>query len=320
MNPTTTPILFLIFNRPSHTKKVFDAIKIQKPKTLFIAADGPRKDRPGEFEKCELVKKNVLDAIDWDCDVKLLFRTENLGCGKAVYGAINWFFENVEEGIILEDDCVPGNSFFYFCEELLNRYRDTEQIMHINGTRFQHTSNFGNKSYYFSNYIHPYGWATWRRAWQKYQFDIPVETSEEFKIILKQKFPDVLERHLWETSFLGMAQNKIDTWDTQWNYSIYKSSGFAITPVLNLVSNIGFDDEATHTNEYTVGIADLSINTIDAIVHPQKIAVSKPADRHTYKKHYELKITLFNKLKFKIGKVLPFVKTAYLRLFLKKDF
>ena len=137
MNTFSTPILFLIFNRPDVTKCVFEEIRKQKPQYLYLAADGPRANKPGEYEKCILAREVVLEGIDWNCELKTLYRDENLGCGKAVSEAITWFFEHVEEGIILEDDCLPNNSFFTFCSELLDRFRTTDKIMHISGNNFQ---------------------------------------------------------------------------------------------------------------------------------------------------------------------------------------
>ena len=170
MKTFETPILFLIFNRPDETKKVFERIKKIKPKFLYIAADGSRKDREGETELCERVKK-VVEIIDWDCEIQRLYRKENLGCKEAVSKGIIWFFENVEQGIILEDDCLPDISFFTYCEELLNRYKDDDRIISIGGTNLGH--KFRNKnSYSFSRFMNMWGWATWRRVAQKIDYNL----------------------------------------------------------------------------------------------------------------------------------------------------
>ena len=142
----TTPVLFLVFNRPEKTQKVFEQIKILKPKYFYVAADGPRKSKPEEFQKCDEVRK-IVGAIDWDCEPKYLLRNENLGCSKAVVSAIDWFFQNEENGIILEDDCLPDYSFFTYCSELLDKYKDQNQIMMISGSNMGHTS--GDYSYFF---------------------------------------------------------------------------------------------------------------------------------------------------------------------------
>src|SRR4030042_6453503 len=150
----TTPVLFLIFNRPDTTEKVFDEIRKAKPKKLFVAADGPRQDKQGEKEKVGRARQIVIDGIDWDCEIKTLFRDKNLGCKVAVSSAINWFFENEEMGIILEDDCLPHQSFFRFCGELLEKYKDDERIMVISGENLLFGRKRTNYSYYFSRYYH----------------------------------------------------------------------------------------------------------------------------------------------------------------------
>lgn len=312
MSQFSKPILLLIFNRPDCTRQVIEAISLQKPQKLYIAADGPRKDRTGETEKCEITRRVALQAIDWDCEVKTLFRDENLGCGKAVYQAIDWFFEHNEDGIILEDDCLPGDSFFNYCEELLNKYKDIEEVMHINGSRFQDNKTYGYSSYYFTNYFIPYGWATWRRAWKNFSYNIPSDLGEQFKKNIKKKFPGIIERYDWHRVFMAQARHEVDTWDTQWYFSIYNRGGIGITPVVNLVSNIGFREDATHTVDVVPGIANLPINQLQAITHPKKILVSKAADKYTYEHYYALKLSAFAKFKFRLGKLLPWVKNAFL--------
>lgn len=163
---------FLIFNRPSITQNVFDQIKKIKPLFLFVAADGPRQEIEDDKINCELTK-DIIKQIDWDCKLKTLYREENLGCGFAVSSAISWFFEHVEEGIVLEDDCLPEISFFQFCSELLTLYKEDEKIYIISGTNMQNGINRGNGSYFFSNYPITWGWASWKRAWNYFNHDIP---------------------------------------------------------------------------------------------------------------------------------------------------
>lgn len=240
-----TPILFLIFNRPDTTQRVFDVIRQVKPKQLFIAADGPRIYKEGEAKKCEDTR-NIIKQIDWDCEVKTLFRDENLGCGKAVSGAITWFFENVEEGIILEDDCLPALSFFEFCQEMLEKYREDTRIMMISGFNKQNKWNSDKYDYFFSNLGSIWGWATWRRSWVFY--DIKMESLD---VVLKSN----LLKHLLgykngkirETQFLMVKYMKIDTWDYQWSFCRNINSGMSCVPSKNLVENIGFGINSTHT-------------------------------------------------------------------------
>lgn len=243
-----TPVLFLIFNRPDLTQQVFSVIRQVKPKHLFIAADGPRIGKSGEQELCIETRELVLGMIDWDCEIKTLFRDENLGCKLAVSGAINWFFDNVEEGIILEDDCVPDISFFPFCEWLLNYHRTNEAIMHIAGNNFLRDKLKIEGSYYLSRYSHIWGWATWKRAWAKYDRDIsfwPLIREGDF---LNNFFGgNRVMSSYWTENFDITYQGKIDNWDAQWLLTCWYNKGGSIIPRSNLVRNIGFREDATHT-------------------------------------------------------------------------
>ena len=182
-----TPILFLIFNRPDTTKLVFESIKRIKPAKLYIAADGARKHKVGEDLLCKETR-SIIDLIDWECEIKTLLRTENLGCKIAVSSAIDWFFENEEQGIILEDDCLPNESFFNFCEQLLNQFKENKEIMHISGNNFQDGITRGDGSFYFSKYNHIWGWATWKRAWKLYNVKLEIEDKKEIEIFIEKNF------------------------------------------------------------------------------------------------------------------------------------
>lgn len=293
-----TPILFIIFNRPEITQKVFQEIKKQQPKFLFIAADGPRNNVDTDLKKCKETRGIVLEAIDWDCEVKTLFRSENLGCGVAVSEAITWFFENIEQGIILEDDCLPNPSFFGFCEELLHKYKNEEQIYGISGDNFQNGIQRGNASYFFSNYVFVWGWATWRRAWENYDFDM--EDLEQFKkdnSIYKIDKRKIFQDY-WLNIFENVAKKKIDTWDYQWMFTIWKSKGKVIVPNINLISNIGFGKEATHTTGNSP-FANLEVGKIGVIKHPKKIIINRKADDYASKFVYNIirsKKNIFDRL------------------------
>jgi hypothetical protein len=257
-----TPILFLIFNRPDLTEKSFDSIKKVKPQKLFIAADGPRRGNISDELRTIKSRNYVLSNIDWECDVKTLFRDENLGCGLAVASSISWFFEHVEEGIILEDDCVADLSFFKFCDILLEKYRQDEEVFHINGSNHQFGIKRGFSDYYFSIYPHVWGWATWKRAWDRYDFIMrDLESYKEDKIF--KKYAQILLMN-------SVCNGDVDTWDVQWVYSIFKNNGLVITPNINLILNIGFGENATHTNFKVPNYIKYSINgTIDfPVIHP----------------------------------------------------
>jgi hypothetical protein len=240
-----TPILLLIFNRPDVTQKVFDRIKLIQPKYLFVAADGPRPDRRDDVVNCSKTRE-IIDQVNWECEVKTLFRKENLGCGLAVCSAISWFFEQVEEGIILEDDCLPDISFFPYCSELLDRYKDDKDIYVISGMNRQNGIKRGNGSYYFSNYPITWGWGTWRRAWNKFSYDIP-DVDHAYKSgILDHVFQSNNEKKYWRKKMQLVESEKKNIWDYQWRFSIWKNKGIGITPNVNLIVNIGTTNLPTH--------------------------------------------------------------------------
>ncbi len=275
-----TPVLFLIFNRPELTFRVFEEIRKAQPNQLYIAADGPRPDKEGEAKKCEEVR-SILNKIDWKCEVKTLFRDKNIGCRDAVSSAINWFFDNVEEGIILEDDCLPDQSFFTFCEILLDIYRSNENIMHISGNNFQNGENKTSDTYYFSKHAHIWGWATWGRAWKKYDIDLNyLENSlksKEFNFYLSND-----EYDYWVNIFTKVKKQQIDTWDYQWLYSIWQNNGITILPNENLVTNIGFSEDATHTKEISP-LAEIKTTSIGSkLLHPTEIYLNTAADENYF--------------------------------------
>lgn len=296
-----TPVLFLIFNRPDVTELVFEAIKKAKPKKLFVAADGPRSNKPGEKEKCEETRKLVLDGIDWDCEVKTLFREENLGCKYAVSGAISWFFENVEEGIILEDDCLPDPDFFKYCSELLEKYRNDSSVMHIGSNNFNNVSEKRKSSYYFSSYVEIWGWATWRRAWKLYDPEMKAYPGLDKSKFLKNTFKSSSEREYWTNCFNTSFENKVDTWDYQWVFCVYLNSGLCITPYTNLVTNLGFRPDATHTTTYHPAFSNMKALPIGKLVHPAEVKISWEDDGLTFKNIYQSKTsfkrTIFNAIK-----------------------
>jgi hypothetical protein len=275
-----TPVLLLIFNRPEQTLKVVEQIRLQQPTQLFIAADGPRSGKPGEAAQCEETKQAVLQQIDWDCDVKTLFRINNQGCGKAVSNAIDWFFEQVEEGIILEDDCVPDPTFFSFCTDMLEYYRNDEKIMHISGTNYQMGHIRGDGSYYFSRYAHIWGWASWRRAWKKYDY-----TLEKYKSLPQEG----LNKRL-RTDLQHIYDKKIDTWDIQWFMTVWFNKARTVIPNTNLIRNIGYGKQATHTKHIPAWFRKLTYGSIPVIKHPTSVEIDEGADRFSadtlYKSYY----------------------------------
>ncbi len=293
-----TPILFLIFNRPDTTKLVFESIKRIKPAKLYIAADGARKHKVGEDLLCKETR-SIIDLIDWECEIKTLLRTENLGCKIAVSSAIDWFFENEEQGIILEDDCLPNESFFNFCEQLLNQFKENKEIMHISGNNFQDGITRGDGSFYFSKYNHIWGWATWKRAWKLYNVKLEIEDKKEIEIFIEKNFETKKERLFWTKLYNNFIQSSIDTWDYQWTYAIWKNNGLSIIPNKNLVSNIGFDSNGTHTNGNDIlGLGNTRTFAISKIINPSIIAINKKADKYTLDHYFNPSIIFYIYKKF----------------------
>jgi hypothetical protein len=279
-----TPILFLIFNRPDTTKKNFEEIRKRKPKFLFIAADGPRINNANDVKLCETTR-NIVSTIDWDCEIKTLFRNENLGCGVAPAQAITWFFENVEQGIILEDDISTDQSFFTFCEEMLYYYKNDERVMHISGSYFLNDliDTDSKYSYYFTKQIHGWGWATWKRAWKHYDYDMKDWLSSNSAVQLRNYYGD--HYIFWERIFSNMQHKGNDIWDYQWMFAIYKQNGISINPTANLTKNIGFDKNATHTTNVDSIYVKSKLGSISQINHPDNMDINIENDI-LYYKHY----------------------------------
>lgn len=307
-NLLTTPVLFLVFNRPEPTKQVFEQIRLAKPKQLFIAADGPRAHKEGEAERCAQVRE-IATQVDWECEVKTLFRDQNLGCKKAVSSAIDWFFTQVEQGVILEDDCVPNLSFFTFAQELLNKYADDERVMMISGDNFQNGQKRGEASYYFSCYPHIWGWATWRRAWGKY-YDVEMKSFPEYKAAgrIKEVFSNPVEQQFWMNNFQEVYDGKVDTWDFQWVYAIFSRQGLCAVPNVNLISNIGFNSDATHTKTGGEGSANLTTGNLGEIIHPKVVERNVEADEYESKHVFHIKsvgeLSLKSRIKLLLRKFL----------------
>lgn len=260
----TTPIVFLIFNRPETTERVFDRIAEARPKKLFVIADGPR--HAEEAEKCARARR-IVERVDWDCEVETRFSETNLGCRKNVGQGLEWAFSQVEEAIILEDDCLPDATFFPFCELMLERYREDERVMLIAGTNpFPELSRNG-ASYHFSQYGSIWGWASWRRAWR--HFDDQMTTWPEFRDreLMRGVFEDDEERAFWIAAFEKMYSRPVPSWAFQWFFARLSQSGLSVVPNVNLISNIGFGEQATNTKNKNE-MSELGLSSIAEITHP----------------------------------------------------
>ena len=288
-----TPILFLIFNRPDTTREVFKVISNIKPEKLYIAADGPRKNKEGENEKCEQTRLIVND-IDWNCKLNTLFRDENKGCGKAVSEAISWFFANEEEGIILEDDIVPHPDFFPYCEELLEKYRNVDNVKFISGRNYLFGEKVSEYSYYFSAYNHVWGWAGWRKTWDIYDFSLQQKNEKDFEKAIRFYFDDLNAIRFWKIIFKKMKYGMIDTWDYQLTISLWFDRALSIIPNSNLVRNIGFSVDATHTKKENKLLSEYECESILPIKHPEFVIQNREADIAHVLNYEKINISLFD--------------------------
>jgi len=282
-----TPVAFLIFNRPDTTIRVFEEIRRTRPPKLFVIADGPRADRPGEVDKCQAVRA-IIDTVDWSCEVLKNYSDVNLGCKVRISSGLDWVFEQVEEAIILEDDCLPHPTFFRFCEELLERFRDDERVGMISGDNFQNGNWTPEESYYFSRYSHIWGWASWRRAWLHYDVEIKDWPTQKKKGLLNKVFPEsMISRYRWEKVFNRVYAGMIDTWDYQWLLTCWKQDCLICLPKNNLISNIGFGPDATHTTSTASGIARRPVVPLFfPLLHVDKFERAILPDSYTEINHY----------------------------------
>jgi hypothetical protein len=273
------PVLFIIFNRQNETSKVFEQIRKAAPKKLFIAADGPRLSHSNDIDKCELTRL-ACSNIDWDCEVFTKFENNNQGCKLAVSSAISWFFESVEAGIILEDDCFPSLSFFSFCRQMLNRYQFDLRVMQISGSNYLGNMYSPDDDYYFSALNDIWGWATWRRAWN--EFDLNMPGYEKFKANggIKKYLRD-RDMSNWLTMYFDDAKNpEASVWSSQWAYAVIKNNALTIVPSKNLVDNIGFDDQGTHSSSPSWQIYNgFKAEELMVCNHPKIVVRNLNADR-----------------------------------------
>lgn len=273
-SPLNTSVLFLVFNRPDVTAQVFEAIREAKPPRLYIAADGPRANKLGEAERCEKVRR-IATNVDWPCEVKTLFRERNLGCKLGVSEGINWFFQQEEEGIILEDDCLPSQSFFYFAEYCLKKYKKTSNVWQVSGFRFTGREGATQKlqpdAYAFSRYGSIWGWATWKRAWEKYDIDV-INLTKSSQLEYKLNSMKRIERPDIRFEQIEALRKGLDTWDFQWFFSRLLNDGLAVVPPKSLIANIGFgNDDATHTSGKCPPAWRINSDLTNPLVSPIKI-------------------------------------------------
>ena len=269
----SVPVLLLGFNRPDKLRRVVEPLRLIKPKRVFVCIDGPRSDRPNE--RCQVQEtRDVAElAVNWECELHTLFRPTNLGCRASVTGAISWAFEQVDELMILEDDCVIDPSFATLCRVLLDRHRADENIFNIGAVNFQQGHRRGDGDYFASKYPHCWGWATWKRAWQHYTDDLsqlsPCDSLHEER-----------ERDYWQLIYERCAKGRVDSWAYRWTFRCWQQGGLTLLPNANLVTNIGFDDEATHTNDEVGG--PRTLQSLETFKPPPSLTADREADQFTF--------------------------------------
>jgi len=299
-----TPVLLIIFKRLDTTEKVFESIRKVRPTKLYIAADGPRADKPGEAEQTQATR-DIVKRVDWDCEVKTLFHDQNMGCGVGPAKAISWLFENEETGIILEDDCLPSQSFFWFCQEVLERYRHDTRVMQISGVNpLKGWVRDPDYDYYFSEAGITWGWATWRRAWKLYDYTIP-----NFREVMDKRYIESFhlyrEKVDWMINCMEEAYQRLPTvswWDFQWEFTKFSNSGLSIVPRVSLIKNIGFGEDATHTFEpVDFAVAETAELTFP-LRHPAFMIRDSQSDNLYYAQH--LRSNFLGKVKNRSKRIL----------------
>lgn len=271
-----TPILLAIYKRPETTQLVFNEIRKAKPEQLFVSADGPKE---GEETRCLLTRK-IVDQIDWNCEVHTLFQDHNLGGKWGGYTGINWFFEHVKEGIVLEDDDLPHPSFFPYCEKLLLKYREDFRIGVISGDNFQFGNNKVSDSYYFSKYLHGWGWASWKRVWNLFDVNLTDWLTIRNEDWIGEFVDDPREISFWQMTLDRMYQGATDAWDYQFTHCLWRNKLHNILPAVNLISNIGFGKDSTHGGVNVMANVPRQ-EMIFPMKHPSVVERHKKADLYS---------------------------------------
>ncbi len=273
-----TAVAFLIFNRPDKTERVFRAIAGARPPKLLIIGDGPRPDRPDDLEKARLTRQ-IVEAVSWDCEVLTNYSSTNLGMNRRTVSGLNWVFELVDEAIVLEDDCLPDPSFFRFCDELLQRYRENERVMMISGDNYMRDRKVTSHSYFFSHYTGTWGWATWRRAWQHLDINMDLWPSRRNGPLLANMLGSKTYAAFWRHAFDRIAAGNLSSWDLNWLWTCWTQNGLSVMPSTNLISNIGFGSEATNLVEFNPLTANLPTTEMSfPLQHPSSLESNRDAD------------------------------------------
>ena len=273
-----TPILLITFNRPDHVRQVLTEIRKQQPQQLFVCQDGAREGNESDRVKCQEVRDVIIELVDWSCELQTLYQDKNLGCGPGPAAGIDWFFSQVEKGIIMEDDCLPHPDFFAYCEEMLNRYNDNPNVRFINATLY-HDRWQCEASYGFSRYMVTGAWAAWRETWQGFDLDMHSWNAWQFRKQVKRLTNSTTEANwwYWKLKEIQTDNSKKSYWDYQMQMHLFRNNAVTIHPIKNLISNIGFDAEGTHTLSND-GRGDREVYPILPLVHPNSMSINHAMD------------------------------------------
>lgn len=277
-----TAIVLIVFRRPGPTRQVLEAIRQAKPTRLFVVADGPREGRAEEVLLCAQTRAVVETGVDWPCEVIKLYAEKNLGCARRVSSGLDAVFAQVPEAIILEDDCLPDSTFFPFCEVLLERFRNETRVAQIAGCSYQDVVPSDGLSYHFSRYPICWGWATWRRAWKDYDHAMQAWNDTTLRRRIWRSFTHPDERRYWRLNLRDTARGEVDSWAYRWAFAIFRTDQLCVNPYLNLVSNIGFGADATHTSDTSHPAGGRALEPMPfPLKHPLTYARDESADAHS---------------------------------------
>lgn len=310
MQEINSAVLLIVFNRPETTQKVFDAIKKAKPKKLYLAADAPRQDNEDDEKNCTQVR-NIISQVDWDCEVHKRFANKNQGCGPGPFNAISWVFETEDRAIILEDDCVPAQPFFSYCDELLEKYKEDTRIWLISGNQYNEEAVKTPHSYFFSRYGHSQGWATWSRCWLTMDMDMkkwPLMINQDLlKAVFASKKETIFFKRIFDNAFYDVSM-KSHAWDFQFSFSLRSNNALSIVPSKHLVSNIGYI--GSHSSN-KLWFHDLPVDEYYEIKsHPEFVLPDVNYDTYHFKHHWNRKTSIFKRILRKINRILKRVKLS----------
>jgi len=273
-----TPVLLILYNRVEETHNLFQIIRKIKPEKLYVAADGANRNIPIDYQMCLRTRSVIMP--EWKCKTNLLFHDEHIGKSRNTYSAISWMFEHEEEGIVLFDDTVPNFDFFHYCEELLEKYRDVPEIMHIGANYLERRKKYLINSYHFSAYSFIWGFATWRKTWEGFELKMKKE-PEEVLMVIDNYVNNPIEKIFCHRIYNTLRKNNLDYWEYQYNFHIWLNNGLCVSPNVNLVTNVGFKKRKRRIRKLMK-----KTDPILPIQHPKTIERHKRADAYTFRKVY----------------------------------